>query len=300
MLRTQRQNGPLVALVLGLAVGAAACGGVEDAGDDLRPADHPLAGGTARGGVGVVRLGLSDGKTSAVCTATVISDGRVITAGHCVDPWLTIRNGGNTTVILRADLQAFADYTEDGTNWKCLNDGRSGGCNRFFPMHVERMGNADIPPDVGIVRFATGFTGIKGNAYRDLSTASLRVKQQLEQWGSGRTTAAGTAGGSVSQAMMRASVRVTSVANATFTTGDVSSQSCEGDSGGPFFAGASNLIVGVASFIDKENGKCNVVNGSAHEARITPAVITFINSKATASDPACVETIAGTGFFSCF
>jgi secreted trypsin-like serine protease len=293
------QNASRNILVLGVILGTTACDGSESGSDSTGQGEAPIANGIPAGGVGVVRLGLSDGTTSAVCTGTVISDGRVLTAGHCVDDWLTIRAGRGVTVLLQGDLLGFAEYTQDGTNWTCLNDG-SNVCSNFFDMHVTRMGNADIPPDIAVVRFAAPFQGISSGEYRELSTGSVRVKQQLEEWGAGRTSAAGTAGGAVSRVMMRALVRVASVQSTSIKTSDNNSQVCHGDSGGPIFAGPSDLVVGVLSTGSKEVGQCDAVNGQATWPRITPAVIDFINNNRQGSDPVCSETIPGTGFQACF
>jgi hypothetical protein len=296
-------------LVFGLGVMgmSAACGGVDAVGDEVlgeptSEVDNSIVNGTPAGGVGVVRLWMTDGGgVWSLCTGTVISDHRVLTAGHCVDEWLTIRDGdGDATFILQADLFAVAEYTEDGANWFCLHEPTSTTCPAWMPMHVSRLGNGEGGADIGVVRFVDPLEGIENNHFRGLSTGNVRVGGTVEEWGVGFTDSAGTAGSNVTPVMMRDVVRTTSVTSTFIRTSDSDSQICFGDSGGPIFVGASDLIVGVLSrFGSSIVGQCNAVNAEPGWARITPAVITFINNNRQGSDALCTETIAGTGFHDC-
>ena len=146
--RFARRHGLSVVAGFAVIVGMTAC----DAGDEV--ADEtvaPLAGGNAAGGVGVVRLTLWTGVNNtpaAQCTGTVIANNRIITAAHCLDSWLTIRDSGDVTHLLEGDgIRARVDYTDDGTNWTCLTHPTDGVCrgtvDAFASMHVSRMTGAE-------------------------------------------------------------------------------------------------------------------------------------------------------------
>jgi hypothetical protein len=290
------------AMVTSAACGGADIGGDERAGEPTNDVDSTIVNGTPGGGVGVVRLWMTDGGGSwSLCTGTVISSHRVLTAGHCVDDWLTIRDGdGDATFILQADLFAVAEYTEDGSNWFCLHEPTSTTCPAWMPMHVSRLGNGEAGADIGVVRFDDPLEGIESSHFRGLSTGNVSVGRTVEEWGVGFTDAAGTGGASVTPVMMRDVVRTTSVTSTFIRTSDSDSQICNGDSGGPIFVGASDLIVGVLSrFGSSTVGECNAVNAQPGWARITPAVIAFINNNRQGADALCTETIAGTGFHDC-
>lgn len=299
--RTSARNAARIMIGLGALLGAPACGDF-DADDQATEVTSPIVNGTPAGGAGVVRLFITDGGAKATrCTGTVISSNRILTAGHCVDQWLTIRDSdGDATFILQGDLLANAEYTLDGTNWICLNDSTRTTCNTTFPMHVSRMGNGETSPDIGIIRFTSALQGIKSSNFRGLSTGNVAVGRTVEEWGQGFINTAGTAGSSRSRVMMRSVVRTTEVKATTIKTSDSASQICSGDSGGPIFVGASDLIVGVLSrFGNARVGVCDAVNTQPGWARITPAVITFINNNRRGADPLCRESIAGTGFQDC-
>ena len=210
-----------LAVSVGVLWGIAACDGID--GDDATSDEvsGAIVNGNPAGGVGVVRLRLTNGVANPdgtipgqTCTGTVISSDRVITAGHCVDKWMTIKDGGDSTVLLQGDLLAGAEYTNDGTNFFCLQAPTRADCRLpvLSRVHVTRLGNGSLQPDVAVVRFATPFQGIKSSHFRQLSTAEPRVRQSLEVWGAGLTDPAGTETGP----MLRAVTRVTSVAAKTF------------------------------------------------------------------------------------
>jgi hypothetical protein len=273
-------------------------------------ATNAIAGGNAAGGVGVVRLTISNGGVlpsgkpdGFFCTGTIISSDRIITAGHCVNTWLTIKDHRDTTVLLQGDLMAGAEHTEDGTSFSCLSDPSSPACapSMFVPVHVTRLGNGQFPPDVAVLRFATPFQGIRRAEFRQLSTGSVRVKQALEVWGSGFTDSSATAGATLSEVMRRAVVRVASVSATQLEISNSVSQLCLGDSGGPFFAGPSDLIAALMSQgLNRGGGGCELSIDQSTATRITPAVIDLINNNRGPSDPLCHETIAGSGFQACF
>jgi secreted trypsin-like serine protease len=98
--------------------------------------------------------------------------------------------------------------------------------------------------------------------------------------------------------MMRAVVRLAAVDATTLKVPNTASQICNGDSGGPIFAGPSDLIVGVLSK-NSGTGNCASATAQTTASRITPTVINFIDNNRAGADPACRETIAGTGFFAC-
>jgi hypothetical protein len=296
-------------VALGSVWGIAGCDGVDAAGDATDESGSPIVNGHPGGGVGVVRIEISNLQpdrngfiTIDVCSGTVISGNRIITAGHCTDSSLTIQDGGDTTVLLQGDLFAAVSYTPDGTNWVCLTNPAEQLCSQhsFAPMHVSRLGNGDFPPDIAVVRFASPLQSIRRAEFRELSTDSIRAKQSVEEWGAGFINAVGSAGGDVSPAMTRAVVRIASVAATTFKLPNNVSQDCTGDSGGPVFEGPSDLIVGILSSAPFDSrGKCAATSAQATAYRVTPSVITFIDDNRAGSDPVCHETIAGTGFFSC-
>jgi len=305
-MQMMNQRRSRLVLVSGLAVlwGIAGCGEVEGQGGPAEE-DAPIVSGRVAGGVGVVRLTISDlkpvnGKVkTAVCSGTVISSNRVITAGHCFDTWLTIKANGGTTALLQGDLFAAADYTEDGTNWICLNDFQNAPCglDLMGPIHVSRMGISSLPPDIAVARFTTALQGINSTHFRELSTGDVHVKQSVEEWGAGVTDPAAT----TPTQMTKSVVKVTAFNATTITISNSVAQTCLGDSGGPIFAGASDLAVGVVSQIQQaRNRNCAVSTGPTVTARITPAVIDFINTNRAGGDPVCYETIAGTGFQACF
>jgi trypsin len=297
-------------LVLGLGalLGIVGCGALDDddaASDEVTSA---IANGRPGGGVGVVRLQLWNGRVLAngklddfVCTGTVISGDRILTAGHCVNKWLTIRDDDDFTVLLQGDLFAGAEYTTDGTNWICLQDKTQAHCSPsvLAPVHVTRLGNGELPPDVAVIRFATPFQGIKSSHFRQLSIAEPRARQSIEVWGIGFTNPDGTAGGSATNVMMRAVMRIASVSAKTVKIDNSRAQLCLGDSGGPLFAGPSDLIIGMVSQGLHRNGACDLSIDQTTGSRITPAAITLINNNRGSSDPLCRETIPGTGFYSC-
>jgi hypothetical protein len=285
-------------LGVGVIVGMAACDG---AGESTGETEGSIANGTAGGGFGVVRLRLSDGKTSEFCTGTIIASDRILTAGHCFDTWLTIHDGKDVTYLLQADLFGWAQYTEDGSKWFCLNDPVSKSCSTLINFHVSRLGNDKFGNDVAVIRFGSNFGSVTSADYRLLSTANLRLKQTVVEWGSGFTDTAGTAGGGVSAVMMKSPVRISDVQTTTLKTSDANSQVCKGDSGGPLFAGANDFIVGVLSTGSAfAGGQCDTSTGQATWARITPAVIDFINNNRQGTDAVCHESIAGTGLYACF
>lgn len=300
------------ALGLGVLWGIAGCGEVDgQSGDNgpFAPTSSAIANGRSAGGVGVVKIKLTNGRTlpdgsldSFTCTGTVISSDRILTAGHCVNKWLTIRDGGDSTILLQGDLLAGATYTEDGTNWFCLQEPSRSDCRPavLAPVHVTRLGNGEVPPDVAVVRFATAFQGIRSSRFRDVSTGNnLRLRQTVEVWGVGFTNPNGTAGGSASNVMMRAVMRLASIDSKQVKISNEQAQLCLGDSGGPLFAGASDLIVGMVSQGLRRNGVCELVIDQTTASRVTPAVINLINNNRGSADPLCRETIAGAGFYTC-
>src|SRR5881227_3413526 len=108
-------------VALGVAWGIAGCDGADAAGDAPDETDSSLANGRPAGGVGVVNVEISDLKPDRnglygieQCTGTMISGNRIITAGHCAD-FLTIKDGGDTTVLLQGNLFGRVNYTKDGT-----------------------------------------------------------------------------------------------------------------------------------------------------------------------------------------
>jgi hypothetical protein len=297
-------------LRLGLALLAVAgCGEVEGGDATSEEMSAPLANGRAAGGVGVVRLQLTDGRVlpsgnldDFTCTGTVISGDRILTAGHCVNKWLTIKDGGDTTILFQGDFLAGAEYTEDGTSWICLQDPSQAECGPsvLAPVHVERLGNGEFPPDVAIVRFATPLQGIESSNFRQLSTGDVRVGQNVDVWGIGFTDPNGTAGGSATNVMMRALMRLASVGATALTLSNEQAQICLGDSGGPLFTGASDLIVGMVSRGLQRNGACALSIDPTTASRVTPAVIDLINNNRGSGDHLCQETIPGTGFHRCY
>jgi hypothetical protein len=303
----RRAARPVSGLGLGLWV-LAGCGEVEGGDATSGEVSAPLVNGRPDGGVGVVRLQLTDGQVlpngnldDFTCTGTVISGDRVLTAGHCVNKWLTIRDGGDTTVLLQGDLLAGAEYTEDGTSWLCLQDPSQAECSPsvLAPVHVTRLGNGEFPPDVAVIRFATPLQGIESSHFRQLSTGSVRVGQTVDVWGIGFTDPNGTSGGSATNVMMRAVMRLASASATALKISNEQAQICLGDSGGPVFTGASDLIVGMVSQGLRRNGACKLSIDQTTTSRITPAVIDLINNNRGSGDPLCQETIPGTGFHRC-
>jgi secreted trypsin-like serine protease len=123
------------------------------------------------------------------------------------------------------------------------------------------------------------------------------VRQAVEEWGAGVTDPTST----TATQMTRSVVRVTAFNATTITVSNSVAQTCLGDSGGPIFAGASDLIVGVVSQLQQaRNSNCAVSTGPTVTARITPAVIDFINNNRAGRDPVCHETLPGSGFQTCF
>jgi hypothetical protein len=236
------------------------------------------------------------------CTGTVISSDRILTAGHCVNKWLTIRDGGDSTVLLQGDLLAGAEYTEDGTTWICLQDPSRADCRPsvLSAVHVTRLGNGELPPDVAVVRFAAPFQGIRSSRFRQVSTGSVRSGQTVEVWGIGYTNPSGTAGGLASNVMMKAVMRLASVTSTQLKISNEKAQLCLGDSGGPLFSGASDLIVGMVSQGLRRNGACELVIDQTSASRVTSAAIGLINMNRGSGDPLCRETIPGTGFYACY
>ena len=301
--RFAKRRGLSVIVGLGVIVGMTAC----DPGDESADEDEAvaaLAGGTAAGGVGVVQLALwtgVNGTPAVFCTGTVIANNRIITAAHCLDEWMTIRANGHVTYLLEGDgILASVNYTDDGTNWTCLTHPTDGVCrgtvDGFASMHVSRMSGDGNLPDIAVLRFASPFQRIRASRFRELSTQELRLKRSVEVWGAGVTSAAGP----TVVVMKRAVVRITELNATSFKTDTSSAQTCDGDSGGPLFAGASNLIVGIHRSSSPGSGKCGVVGSTTVNHRITPTVINFINKHREGADPACRETIAGTGFYRCY
>jgi hypothetical protein len=292
----------------GFIAGTAACGAVGDPaeGSSSGSSSAPIQGGTVAGGVGVVRVTIWSGvggTPAAFCTGTVFAGNRIITAAHCFDTWLTIRDGGDVTYLLEGDgLLARVDYTEDGTNWTCLTHPTDTVCGdgiaAFASMHVSRMSGAGNLPDIAVIRFASPLQRIEASRFRLLATGPLRLGQNVDEWGSGFTDSAGSTGGLTSAVMKRALVRVTELTATAFETSNAESQTCDGDSGGPAFTGASDLIVGIHRSATG-SGVCASVSSTGVFHRITPTVIGFIDGRRQGSDPACRETIPGAGFYDC-
>jgi hypothetical protein len=307
--RTRIESASRLIVALGAVWAIAGCDGADTVGEEGGETTSAIVNGHPAGGVGVVKLRISNLKVARdgtiiieECTGTVIAGNRIITAGHCADV-LTLHDGGDTTVLLQGDLFAQASYN-DGRKWVCLTNLTEDVCTTnggpWVPVHVSRIGNGDIPPDIGVVRFASPLQRIQSADFRLLSTRSIRATQSVEEWGAGFINVVGSAGGSASPAMTKAVVRITSVAATSFKLPNDVSQICKGDSGGPVFAGPSDLIVGIlASGPVDSRGKCASTTGQTTAYRITPSVITFLNNNRQGSDPVCHETIAGTGFFSC-
>jgi hypothetical protein len=298
-------KGTMLAAALGLMVATSGCDTGEEApGETVAP----LSGGSAAGGVGVVRLSLWTGvrlTPLVTCTGTIIANNRIVTAAHCFDTWLTIHDHHDVTYLLEGDgILARVDYTDDGANWTCLTNPTDTVCGptvaAFAPMHVSRMSGDGNTPDVALLRFATPFTRIRSNRFRQLSTQDLRLKQALEEWGAGATDPTGAEGDLPPVSMKRAVQRITAFNATSFDTANTSAaQTCDGDSGGPAFAGASDLVVGVLRSASPGTGTCGTTSSTNIYHRITPPVINFINNHRQGSDTACVETIAGTGFYKC-
>jgi hypothetical protein len=289
-----------VAAGLGVILAMTACDSGEEAADETTA---PIVGGNAAGGVGVVHLTIWDGVRALrdFCTGTVISSDRVITAAHCFDDFLTIHDHRDVTYILEANLLAAVDYTDARGRLSCLTEASAGNCDEaaFASMHVSRMSGDGNTPDVAVVRFASPLQHIDTASFRQLSTHDLRVNQSVEEWGAGYSSTAGTTGGDATLDMRRAVVRISQFDVTSFRTTNVTSQICSGDSGGPAFAGPSDLIVGILRSTGGTDGKCGALGGTTVWHRITPTVINFINSHRGPSDVACFETIAGTGFYQC-
>jgi secreted trypsin-like serine protease len=307
--RAMTQDAFRLIVAVGAIAGIAGAGcDASDAADDaLDETESALANARPAGGAGVVHLQISDlvldrnGFVKIVdCTGTLISGNRIVTAGHCFDAFLTIKDGSDQTVFLQGDLFANVGYTQDGTNFVCLTNTTQAVCGdeSYAPVHVSRLGNSGLPPDVAVVRLGAPLPVVRKADFRLLSTADVRVRQSVEEWGAGLTNAAGTAGAEISPAMMRAVVRIAAVAATTVKVPDNVSQVCKGDSGGPLFAGPSDLVVGVLSK-NSGTGKCAGTTAQTTASRITPTVINFINNNRAGADPACHETIASSGFFSC-
>jgi len=101
--------------------------------------------------------------------------------------------------------------------------------------------------------------------------------------------------------MMRAVMKLAAVGTNTVKIDNSGrAQLCRGDSGGPLFAGPSDLIVGMVSQGLSRNGVCELVIDQTTGSRITQAAITLVNNNRGPNDPLCHEIIAGTGFYSCF
>jgi hypothetical protein len=289
-------------VVLG-ALGVAACDAGGEAGAQTET-ESPIVGGNAAGGVGVVHITTWNGVlgTDATwCTGTVIANNRILTAAHCFDYWLSLREHNDTTYLTEGDgLFVKVDYTDDGVNWTCLTHPTDSICkgtiDRFASVHVSRVGPST---DIALLRFSSPLQRIKRASFRQISTADVRVRQAVEEWGSGYIDTAGTNGGDKSLAMRRAVVRITEVKPTTFKTANTSSQTCDGDSGGPTFAGPSDLLVGILKGTSADTGRCGSVGSTSTWHRITPTIVNFINNHVKGLDTPCRETIAGTGFYAC-
>jgi hypothetical protein len=164
-------------VAVGSIWGIAGCDGGDAAGEAFDGTESAIANARAAGGVGVVHIQISDlvrdrnGFFKVVdCTATLISGDRVVTAGHCFDTFLTIRDGGDQTVFLQGDLFANVDYTQDGTNFVCLTNPSEAACSSlaYVPMHVSRLGNSGLPPDVAVIRFGSPLQVVKRADFRQL------------------------------------------------------------------------------------------------------------------------------------
>ena len=292
----------LRAVACGVVLGMTACAPDDQ---DVDQTDSPIVGGNPAGGVGVVGFTIWDGVNDnvAYCSGTVIANNRIITAGHCFDPWLTIRDGRDVTYLLEGDgLLARVNYTDDGANWTCLTHPTDAVCQNhdeaYASIHVSRLGAA-TSQDIAVMRFTSPLQRIRRSAFRQVSTHELRVKQSIEEWGAGKIDTAGMNGGLTSTAMRRAVVRITEVKATTFRTTNSSSTTCDGDSGGPGFAGPSDSIAGIYHG-SPGPGVCGPFGSTSGWSRITPAVVTFIDNHRQGADPACRETIAGTGYYACY
>lgn len=214
---------------LGLASGCA----LDDAGADAEyvDLDQEIIGGTTdNGDPSIVALFIHDpgATTGNLCSATVISPRKVLTAAHCVDPRVI---GANKVfeVVVGTALSGSPRLAVSGT--------------AFDPAW--NPNDLQAGHDVGIVTLAEPTT-LTPIAFFQGTYDNTLAGQPIRIVGYGNSNHSGTGAGT----KRTATTTVAGFNAVTIQIGTTSRQTCNGDSGGPALQTINGVetVVGITSF----------------------------------------------------
>lgn len=191
-----------------------------------------------------------------LCTATLIDDDLVLTAGHCVDA----HGPGLLEVFFGAGLG-----DPDG-EYRVVSD---------MILHP-RYSEIDSDFDLALLRLDEPVSAAPVELFRDALDASW-IGRRLRVVGFGEQDDS-----NASSARRQGTVSVTSVEANTFAYAPDPAMTCRGDSGGPAFVSIDDVeyLVGVTSAGDPACATFGV------DARVDPAVDDFITPTIAAGPPA--------------
>ena len=237
-------------ILVGLALLGLGCGTPND-GVDIGSSEEPIIGGTTDNGdpaVMAIFTHAPGSDSGFLCTGTVISPTKLLTAAHCVDP-RTVGEGmvfevlSGTTLGPGSPRVPVTDTTFDPA---------------FDPDNITAGHDVGIvtlafPTTITPVRFATAPFSVPKN------NKNLRIV------GYGSNTHSNTGSGT----KRTATARVNDYDSLVIHIGTTSKQTCHGDSGGPAFQSGNGVetIVGITSY-GYDFGTFNVCIGGGYSTNV--------------------------------
>ncbi len=207
----------------------AACGGMENEDQFAEHQDEIIGGTVDNGDPAIVALftHLPGESSGYLCTGTIISSTKVLTAAHCVDP--DVVGAGNVHEVLLGTTLSGGSLAVSAVAWDPAFD----------------VNNLQGGHDVAVVTLAqpTAITPIAFNT-TPLSSSTLSTNVRIVGYGTNNHFGQG------SGTKRTATTRVNSYDSALVHIGTTSRQTCHGDSGGPALQviGGVERVIGVTSF----------------------------------------------------